>query len=125
MSFSQGNSITVPGLTAGTAIIQYSVVKFQSTDDKVVAVTATSDIGVGICQNDPATGEPAEVVFLGVAKAIAGTSTIAQGHTLAFNTTGRVMNTTTDTRPIVGIALQDAGAAADIIRVLVRSADEF
>jgi hypothetical protein len=125
MSFNQINGITVPGLIAGTAITQYSVVKFQSTDDKVVAVTATSDVGVGICQNDPATGEAAEVVFSGVAKAIAGTSTIAQGNMLGFNTTARVanlsVNTTTDDRPSIGVALQDAAAAADVIRVFVKS----
>ena len=126
MSFSQGNSISVPGLTASTAIIQYSVVKFNSTTvTKVLAVTATSDIGFGICQNDPATDEPANVVVLGIAKAIASTSDVTAGDTLGFSTAGRVTDTTTDTTPIVGIALQTAAAAGDIIRVLVRSADEF
>jgi hypothetical protein len=125
MTTSQGNTMSVPGLVAGTAITQYSVVKFQSTDDQVIAVTATSDVGIGICENDPATGEPAKVIMSGVTKALAGTSTIAQGNLLAFNTTARLVNisvnSTTDQRPTIGIALDDAGASGDLIRLFVKS----
>jgi hypothetical protein len=126
MALSQQNQISVPGLLASTAITQYSVVKFASTAGKVLAVAATTDIGMGICQNDPATGEPANVVVGGVAKAVAGTSTITQGETLGFNSTGQVVDQATDNRRSIGIALEASSAASgDYIRVLVRGADRF
>lgn len=124
MTYSQGNSITVPGLLAGAAITQYRVVKAASTANEVINVTATSSVALGIVQNDPADGEPAEMVVSGPAIAIAGTSTITLGETLGFDTTGRVMdiaiNSTTDQRPTIGYALEASGAVGDLIRVMVK-----
>jgi len=125
MALTQQNSYTIPGLVASTAITQYSVVKFASTAGKVLAVAATTDIGIGICQNDPATGEPANVVVEGVAKAIAGTSNLAQGEIVGFDSTGRVIDHTTDNRRTIGQALQASAAVGDYVRVMVRGADRY
>jgi hypothetical protein len=125
MAFSQGNSISIPGLVAGAAITQYRVVKAASTAGQVINVTATSSVPIGICVNDPsAAGQPAEVVMVGVAKAIAGTSTITLGESLGFDTTGRVVdiaiNSTTAKRPSIGFALESSAAAGNLIRVFVQ-----
>jgi hypothetical protein len=125
MALEQGNSISVPGLVAGAAITQYRVVKAASTAGQVINVTATSSVGIGICQNDPSgAGQPANVVMSGIAKAIAGTSTITLGESLGFDTTGRVMdiaiNSTTATRPSIGYALESSAAAGNLIRVFVQ-----
>lgn len=112
----------IPGMLAGSsfASAQYKVVKFASTAGQVVPVTATTDNGIGIIQNDPATGQEALIAGPGsVAKAIAGASDIAAGELLGFNTTGQVADHTTAGRWTIAMALQASTAVGDYISVLV------
>ena len=105
--------------TGDLSSYQYYVVKAGSTAGTVkVAGTAASDAILGVLQNDPASGEPAEVAAWGVAKAIAAAS-VTYGCKLTTNSTGQVAATTTDKDEIVAIALEASAAAGDIITVLL------
>lgn len=115
---------TIPGLTAAadlSASGQFKVVKLLSTAGQVnLAATSilTSKV-VGLLQNNPKSGDAAEVAYSGLAKGIAGTSLIRIGHILAVNTTSNLVNTTTDNIQQLGKALADASAIGDIIPVLL------
>ena len=112
---------TLPGLVAGGDLSssQYLVVKVASTAGAViVGATKASDLLLGILQNDPAEGYPAEVAAWGVCKAIAAAS-VSFGSKLSCDSTGRVCATTTDKDEVIGIALKASGAAGDIIPVLL------
>lgn len=118
----------LPGLLAGASLAakQYYAVKMASTAGEVVAVSATTDVAVGLVQNDPADGEAASVAGPGsVAIGIAGTSTISQGNVLGFNTTGKLVNHTTDNRASIGIALEGASASDDELTVIVIGAVRY
>ena len=114
---------TIPGLTANADLSthQFKVVSLQSTAG-VCQLAATSIIVskvVGVLQNNPKSGDAAEVAYSGIAKAIAGTSTIVVGSLLTVNTTSRVVGTTTDNTQVVGKALAASSAIGDIIPVLL------
>lgn len=116
-----GDTITLPGLTAGVtlAAAQYKVVKFASTASAVIAVAATTDAAIGILQNDPTAGQAAEVAALGVAIGLAGANDIAVGEFLGYNTTGQLVDHTTDNRRVIARALTPSTAVNDEIRVLL------
>ena len=118
----------IPGLVAGEDLSsgQYKVVKHASTAGQVVAVSATTDSAIGILQNDPASGEAASVAGPGsVAKALAGTSSIAAGDVLGYNTTGQVEDHTTDGRFILAQAQEAAGSSGDVITVTVQGLNSY
>jgi len=109
--------ISLPGLVASVAIAQYSSVKLASTAGQVKICSAIADECIGIVQNDPAAGEPAEVAFLGLAKALVEAS-VAAGDFLGPSTTGRLYAVTGDNSAIVGYAVEGASATAgDIFAV--------
>ena len=112
---------TIPGLvaTGDQSSNQYKVMAFGSTAGTVkAATTAATDTIIGVLQNDPADGEPAEVAAWGVCKALAAASVTA-GAKLTCNSTGYVAATTTDKDEIIGIALAASSAAGDLIPVLL------
>ena len=112
----------IPGLIAGEDLSsgQYKVVKFNSTAGSVVAVSATTDLAIGILQNDPTSGQEALVAGPGdIAIALAGATDIAAGELLGFNSTAQVVDHTTDGRYMLCQALQDSSALNDEIAVLV------
>ena len=112
---------TIPGLvaTGDLSSSQYLVVKASSTAGAVkVATTKATDLALGILQNDPASGEAAEVAYNGICKAI-GAASISFGSKLSFNSTGQVVATTTDKDEVVGIALAATSQAGDIIPVML------
>ena len=114
---------TIPGLTANADLSthQFKVVSLQTTAG-ICQLAATSIITskvIGLLQNNPKSGEAAEVAYSGIAKAIAGTSTITVGAILGVNTTSRVVGTTTDNVQAIGKALAASSAIGDIIPVLL------
>ena len=112
---------TIPGLvaTGDQSSNQYKVMAFGSTAGTVkAATTAATDTIIGILQNDPADGEPAEVAAWGVCKALAAASVTA-GAALTTNSTGQVTVTTTDLDQVVGFAIEASSAAGDLIAILV------
>lgn len=119
MSSSHGPQITVPGLyvLGDLSAKQYHAVKLASTANVVVALTATTEVAVGVLQDAPdASGEAAKVAGLGGTVMVAGTSTITAGEQVGYDSTGRAV----DGNAInFGIALEASGAVGDEIRVLL------
>lgn len=123
-----GETITLPGLAAGgnLSAVQYKVVKLASTAGQVIVVNATTDVALGILQNDPdAAGQPALVAALGVAKAIVGVADLVVGEHLGFNSTGQLVDHATDNRRKIGIALEPSTAVGDIVRVLLQGLSRY
>lgn len=119
------NVVYLNGLVAGTGITQFSVVKHASTAGQVLPVAATTDFAIGVCQNDPATGEAALVAAHGEAIALAGTSNLAAGELVGFNSTARVVDHTTDNRRIIGQAMQASTAIGDEVRILLNGLSRY
>lgn len=115
-----GQFLTIPGLVASAAIAQYSSVKLASTAGQVKICSATTDECIGVIQNDPAAaGEPAEVAFLGLAKALVEASAAA-GDFVGPSVTGRLKAVTADNGLIVGYVAEGASATAgDIFSVML------
>jgi hypothetical protein len=77
---------------------QYHFVKIDNGTGKAVAVSAATDRPIGVLQNNPTSGQEAEVLIVGGTKLKAGgsasagqalfASASATGVTLAFGTTG-------------------------------------
>jgi hypothetical protein len=105
--------------TGSLASYQYYVVKAGSTAATVkVATTKATDAILGILQNDPASGEAAEVAFMGVCLALAEAS-VGYGEKLTCSSTGRVKKAASDGDEVVGVALKASGAAGDLIPVML------
>lgn len=99
---------------ADLSTAQYKWVKFSGTTPTVILCAAVTDIPCGVLQNNPASGENAQVRMLGISKvdcdaalATPGTQvgTSADGQTAAY-----VAGTDT-TKYIVGTIIYGAGAA--------------
>lgn len=104
MSF-KSNEAVMPGLaaTGDLSAKQFYWVKMSSTAGKVKVVNATTDEPIGILQNDPTSGDEAEVQYQGIAKVVAGTSVgWDDGARVGWNTTGKAVplavNGTNDNR---------------------------
>ena len=86
-----GNYIPLPGVVAGESMTtwQFKGVKLSAAADRTVLkiTNANTERPIGILQNDPASGEAAEVAAWGVCKAMYG-DTVTRGQTLAFNNSG-------------------------------------
>lgn len=122
MPANAGSSPTfIPGLKAGaSALTQYRVVKFSAnTANCVVNVAATTDVAIGVVQNDPAGGGEALVQNAGEALCIAGVNDLAAGDNVGYDSTGRVVDHTTDNRLSIGRAREASTAIGDYVRVLL------
>lgn len=117
MALSSGNGIFYSAPAAESlASAQYKVGKLNSTGQ--VAVSAAATTGVGIIQNDAASGETALIQLSGISKAIAGAAIVPEAM-LASNTTGQVATTTTANNNVIGLALTPASAAGELIHILI------
>lgn len=104
---------------------QYRAVKLNSTG-QITACAATTDNVVGILMDDPgAAGVPGTIAYLGVVRAESGTSTIAVGDPLGFDSTGRLVDHTTDNRRILGHALEASTAAGQLFRALITGLSRY
>lgn len=104
---------------AGAGALQYRVVKTFGAC--VLSDDPEADYALGILQNDPATGEEATVGIDGVSKAEAG-AVVAKDALLMWDSVGRVITWTAAAGANamhIGIAKEAAGAAGDIIPVLI------
>ena len=110
----------IPGLVAGADLSthQYKVVKFASTAGQVIRVTASTDVALGILQNDPTSGQPALIAGPGdIAIGIAGASNLAQGNLLGYNTSAQLITAAATDK--IAQALEASTAVGDYIKVLV------
>jgi len=114
----------VPGTLVAAADLstsQYKIVKL-SDEGEVNVCTATTDKPLGVLQNDPSSGEIAEVMAIGVTKiqanssldagSVIGTSTDAQALEITITSTGNAAYT-------MGSMLKDVSAAGNIGTALI------
>lgn len=105
----------IAGLTLASSINK--VVKWASTANAVVVVTATTDVAIGVVQAAPTAGQPALVQYQGIAICVAGVNDLARGENVGYNTTGQVVDHVTDNRLSIGRAIDTSSAIGDYVRV--------
>ena len=109
---------SLPGLLANATCTQFKVVRACTTAGYVTNCTVrATDALLGVLQNDPSAGEPAEVAFAGVCQALSENS-VGYGDKLTGSATGRVKSRQADADEIIGIALA-AGDAGDKIPIML------
>lgn len=108
---------------ADLSALQYTFVKLDA-NGAVVAVAAATDIPVGVLQNAPKSGQTAEVLVIGGSKlkASAAITLPALIGTTATGTAVKLAAGTDLTKYILGQADEAAGAANDVISVIVNCA---
>lgn len=112
-------SLIPAGIKAGADLSssQYLAVKFDSSEDVVLA--GAGETAIGILQNKPADEKPADVAVGGGAIAIAGAA-ITGGAFLKANAAGKLIPVASNNDFYIARALED-GATNDHISVLVQS----
>jgi len=121
MAFELPGLPKLPGLkvtsTGDCSTSQYYFVKLVSSGE--VDVAASSDIPIGVIQNDASGGVAAEVLPLGITKVVAG-STIKAGKEVGVDANGKAEEfSKTEGEYKVGLALTSASAAGDIIPITI------
>jgi len=115
------NPLLYKAFTAGGAISPYRLVKFSAAETVVVSAAA-GDFHIGVNSDlTIASGERVEVMTHGIAFAEAGAA-ITIGTLLTADASGRVITAAPAAgvnNRIIGIAMEAATAAGDIIRVLL------
>ena len=114
------NSCGVKTMKADAAITRGWVVKFGTDEDHVVATSAATSIGIGVALDDAdAAEDPIEVAILG---AYVGTLRVVAGAAISIDaavqgTTAGKAITWAQNGYCIGVALQAAQAAGDIIEI--------
>lgn len=104
---------------------QYTVVKLSAANKINVASLNTSRTYLGILQTDPTSGQRATVCVNGVSKAVAGAA-VTVGDIITHDSSGHVITKpSSGTYVCFGMALEAAGAANDVIAILVRDPVEL
>ena len=121
MAYEISNYSVKVSLVAGgdLSALQYKFVKLDSAG-KVVTCAAATDRPIGVLQNDPESGEVAEVVVVGGTKLKLG-GTVTEGAIVSPNTTGAgvaIVSGTDTTKFVCGTALTE-GATGEIITAVV------
>lgn len=101
---------------------QYKFVKLDSAG-KVVAVAAATDRPIGVLQNNPTSGNVAEVLVSGGTKLVLG-GTVTEGAIVSPNSSGAgvaIVAGTDTTKYICGTALTE-GASGEIITAVISCA---
>ena len=107
-------------LSAGGPIAAYRIVKFGSAETVVAAAAATDSL-IGVSADlTVASGERVDVLLAGIACVEAGAA-VALGDPLTSDAVGRCVPAAPATgvnHRVIGIALEAASEAGDVIRVL-------
>jgi hypothetical protein len=97
----------------------------KQTATGVVLCTALGDRVIGVLTNKPLAGKPAQIAVIGVAKCQAG-AVVAAGDFVKTDATARAITCAGEAAGTLveafGIALEAAGAAGDMISVLLTRA---
>lgn len=113
---------------ATAAIGAFLAVKFGADDKTIALATAVGDLTIGFTNEIPAValdvtnGNTVDVVIDGIAEATAGAA-ITRGARLTIDSSGRVITAAPATgvnNQIIGIAMASAGAADEVIPVLLQ-----
>jgi len=115
----------IPGLVAAadySSTGQFRAVRMSTTAGQVVLVSAIGQDGLGVLQNDPASGQAAEVARPGgITKAMAGAA-VAAGDRITVDAVGRFIPlTTANATPSAfwGYAASAAGAAGELFSLFL------
>lgn len=113
-------------LTAGADLSakQYFFVKLNGSGNAIVCAAAT-DVPVGVLQNNPTSGQTAEVVVIGMTK-ISADAALSIGDFIGTSGDGQAdakTNGTDTTEYVVGRMLTATGAAAVIGTAMVNCAN--
>jgi len=95
---------------------QYRFVRLSGANT-VSAISATTQVPVGVLQNDPESGEAAAVAIAGVSKVEAG-GTVTAGYVVTCDDQGRVVNATAGGYE-VGIAWTAASSAGELCTIQI------
>ena len=101
---------------------QYHVVQLSAAKTAGVGV-ANGDLTIGILMNKPTSGQAARVFTQagGICKVVAGDAIAVVGSPLCAETTTADLIIASDNDIIIGYALETAGAAGDVIEMLMIS----
>lgn len=104
--------------TAGGTIVKGNILKMDSTARTVIKTTAITDFVIGVALNDASSGDQVNVATGGICKVIAAAATTLNAELMPHGTTnGQVADASGATARSIGIGLEAAGAAGDIIEM--------
>ena len=107
-----GYKLTAHAADSDLSNSQYLFVEI-SGENLVDVASDTSEIAIGVLQNDPNEGEEAEIMVSGVSKVYTSDDSISAGDPVTWNDDGEVVKATTEDY-VVGIALAD-GVDEDVL----------
>lgn len=110
------------GFLAQSALSKFRAVKFGTVDESVTAMTAITELPVGVVQHVVAAADVskqvADVRILGITKLEAGVA-ITRGNAVGAGADGRAAAAGAAGTRMLGVALSSAANAGDIIDVLL------
>lgn len=114
----------IPCFKLGTEVAASDLSSYQFYALKVtasgVALAGAGEAIVGILQNKPISGEAAEIVVSGVSKAVSGAA-FSKGALLEVDANGKLIAaSSTIGYKLVGIALEAATGANQVVSVLLK-----
>jgi len=112
------NAILCKTFTAGgdLSALQYRFVKLSGAN--TVTICGNGEVPIGILQNDPESGEQANVMLMGISNLAVHAAT-SRNDKLGSQANGRGTAVTADTATYNAIALEAATAQDDEIKVLL------
>lgn len=115
-----GLDLSMTASTAGGALEQYGIVRSTAADTIALCTSSINDVnrGMGILQNDPASGQAATVRWLGKSKCVAG-GTINIGDLVTSTTVGRALAAGTTGQSVIGTANSATTAAGQLFDVFL------
>ncbi len=115
------NPTLLKSFTAGAAITAFRLVKLSAAETVILSAAAT-DLFIGVANEvAAASGERQDVILNGIAFIEAGAA-FALGAYIGSDASGRGITAAPSAgvnNRVIGIALEAAGAAGDVVRVLV------
>jgi len=117
----EGGQLRVTGLVAGADLSagQYRFVELSAANTVTIANAITDNV-IGVLQNNPTSGQSAEVVVFGRTK-ISADAAFAVGAQLSTSVDGQAQAAVA-TQHVCGMALEAASAADEIVSVFVNIA---
>ena len=103
---------------------QYNFVKLDSSGN-AAAITALTDTAIGVLQNDPTSGQEAEVLVIGGTKVVAGAA-LGEGALVGTGATGKAVALvagTDTTKYVVGTILTESAADGNIVTAVINCAN--
>jgi hypothetical protein len=126
MAYEISNYAVKVTLVAGADLsaLQYTFVKLNSSG-QAVAVSAATDVAIGVLQNKPTSGQEAEVLIVGGTKIVASAAaTLGTALNIGTTSAGKAvaLAVTDTTKYVFGVYLTAPGADGDIVTAAINCA---